>query len=116
MRTQIDFYNIFFFKKIFLFFVFYEARLVSSHYCRTLPCKIGAVVTFEQPQANKTLASAQTAGVEGLQSLVAHHNLTVTHTSRSWQALRQSVSKHIGCAEGNKLDDTSTGKLKDVCL
>ena len=57
------------------------------------------------------LVSTQAACVEGLKSLVSHHNLTVTHESWSLQTLRQSVSNHIVGTEGNKIDDTSKGKF-----
>ncbi len=52
--------------------------------------------------------------VQGLKSLVSHHNLTVTHKSLSRKTLRQIISNHIAGAEGNELDDTSKGKFTHV--
>jgi hypothetical protein len=63
---------------------------------------------------HKDLARAQTACIEGLKALVAHHNLTVTHKSRSWHAFRQSVSDHVVRTKRDKLDETSKGKFMDV--
>jgi hypothetical protein len=61
-------------------------------------------VSFEQPLSNKGLTGAQNACVEVLKLLVAHHNHTVTHQSRSRKALHQSVSNHVVRTERNKFD------------
>ena len=45
---------------------------------------------------------------------MAHHNLTVTRESRSWQALRQSVSYHVVRTKRDKLDETSKGEFTDI--
>ena len=71
-------------------------------------------MTSEPPASSKNIARADTACVEGLKLLVAHDKLTMTNKSRSWQALRQSVSNHVVRTERDDPDETSKGKFTDL--